>query len=284
MSSEAGTASKPPLVHIRPTPGWRLPDLGELWRFRHVMVMLGVRDLKVRYKQTFLGATWVIIQPLIGAGIFSFVFGGVAGMAAPGDVPYFLFSYIGLLGWNLFSGTVNRSNSGMVSSAGLIQKVYFPRLLIPLSQLFSSLVDFAVAAALGVILLLIVWSPPGLLGIAVAVGCLLLFLMLALGIGLTAGAVSVHYRDVNYLIPVFLQFLLYASPVAYALDEVPEKYMLFYLLNPLAGLLETFRWAVLGVGELTPMTTVYPAALSLLAFGVGILVFKRLERGFADVV
>lgn len=284
MNSGGTRASERPLIHIRPAPGWRLPDLAELWHFRHVMLMLGIRDLKVRYKQTFLGVTWVVLQPLIAAGIFSFVFGGVAQMEAPGEVPYFLFSFVGLLGWNLFSSMVGRSSNTLVGSAALIQKIYFPRLLLPLSNIMSSLVDFAVASGLLVVLLAWFWTGPSLVGLVVALGCLVLFMMLALGVGLAAGAVSVHYRDVQYLIPVALQFLLYASPVAYAVETVPDRYLLFYLLNPLAGLLETFRWGVLGVGELTPFLIIYPAVFTVVVFLAGVLVFKRLERSFADVI
>lgn len=284
MTSEVSATSQSPLIHIRPRPGWRLPELRELWQFRHVMVMLSIRDLKVRYKQTLLGVAWVIIQPLIGAGIFAFVFGGVAGLEAPGEVPYFLFSYVGLLGWNLFSSLAGRSSSTLVGSAQLIQKVYFPRLLIPLSKFSSTLIDFAVGATLLVGLLLWFWSLPGLAGLAVAVGCAVLFLMFALGLGLTAGAISVHYRDVQYLIPVVLQFLLYASPVAYAVESVPERYLFFYQLNPLSGLLETFRWGVLGVGEFQPTLLLYSTGFTVVVFLAGTLFFKRLEASFADAI
>jgi lipopolysaccharide transport system permease protein len=208
----------------------------------------------------------------------------VAGLEAPGEVPYFLFSYVGLLGWNLFSSLAGRSSSTLVGSAQLIQKVYFPRLLIPLSKFSSTLIDFAVGATLLVGLLLWFWSLPGLAGLAVAVGCAVLFLMFALGLGLTAGAISVHYRDVQYLIPVVLQFLLYASPVAYAVESVPERYLFFYQLNPLSGLLETFRWGVLGVGEFQPTLLLYSTGFTVVVFLAGTLFFKRLEASFADAI
>ena len=284
MTSESTAARDETLVHIRPRPGWRLPELRELWRFRHVVVMLSIRDLKVRYKQTVLGVGWVVLQPLIGAGIFSFVFGGVAGLEAPGEVPYFLFSFVGLLGWNLFSSLANRSSAALVGSAPLLQKVYFPRLLVPISKFSSSLVDFAVAIVLLVGLLIWFWRLPFATGVALAIGCTVLFLMLALGLGLAAGAISVYYRDVQYLVPVLLQFLLYASPVAYAVEAVPERYLFFYQLNPLSGLLEAFRWGVLGVGELDPGLLSYAAGVTLVVFLGGVLFFKRLEASFADVV
>jgi lipopolysaccharide transport system permease protein len=282
-SGEAVAPAEPPPTRIRAVSGWRLPDLRELWLFRDVMMMLGVRDLKVRYKQTLLGVSWVILQPLLAAGIFSFVFGGVAQLEAPGDVPYFIFSYVGLLAWNLFSNTVNRSSGSLLGNKPLIQKVYTPRLLLPLSNLLSSLVDFAVAATLLVGMLVLFWELPGL-SVLAALGTLVLFLLFALGLGLAAAATGVYFRDVRYLVPVLLQFLLYASPVAYAVDAVPEEYEIFYLLNPLAGLLETFRWAVLGVGELSPFLVVYPLVTSLVVFVGGVLFFKRLESGFADVI
>lgn len=284
MTTEVRAASEAPRIHIRAPQGLRLPDLGEIWRFRHVLEMIAVRDLKVRYKQTFLGVSWVVIQPLIAAGIFSFVFGGVANMEAPGDVPYFVFSYAGLLGWNLFSNLVNRSSNILVGSSQLIQKIYFPRVLLPLANTFGALVDFVVAAVLMVALLLIFWSLPGFLGLGVAAASLVLFMMLALGLGLASGAIAVYFRDVRYLVPVGLQFLLYASPVAYALETVPEEYLWFYQLNPLVGLLEAFRWGVLGVGEV-PLTLIgYSATAAVLTFLGGVLVFKSLEAGFADVI
>lgn len=283
MSRDAAVATAAPTIRIRPARGWPLPDLAELWRFRGVLARLGIRDLKVRYKQTVLGVTWIILQPLIAAGIFSFVFGGVAGLEAPGRVPYFVFSYAGLLAWSLFSGLVGRASNALVGSAHLVQKVYFPRLLLPLSNTFSSVVDFFVAASVLVVLLLAFWTLPGATVLAAPL-VLLLVVMLALGVGFGAGALAVYYRDVRYLVPVAVQFLLYASPVAYAYGAVPDRYTALYRLNPLTGLLEAFRWSVLGVDRPDAFLFLYPAAFSVIVFCAGVLLFKRLERGFADVI
>ncbi len=277
------TPTRAPHLTIRPSSGWRALDLRELWHFRDLLLTLAGRDLKVRYKQTALGVAWVILQPLIAAGIFAFVFGGVAGLDAPGEVPYFLFSFVGLLGWNAFSSTLSRASAAMVGNEHLVSKVYFPRLILPLSTVFAALIDFAVAFGMLLVLLLIFWGLPAVNFLLMPV-VLLLLLMLSLGIGICATALAVSYRDVGYIIPVFIQFLLYASPVAYALQEVPEQYRAIYSLNPLAPLLEAFRWSLLGVGELEWGYLAYAAAMAGLAFAVGAFVFKRMERKFADVI
>lgn len=251
--------------------------------FRDLLLSLAGRDLKVRYKQTALGVTWVILQPLIAAGIFAFVFGGVAKLEAPGAVPYFLFSFVGLLAWNAFSGSLNRASGAMLGNEHLVSKVYFPRLILPISTLFAALIDFAVALGMLGVLLVLFWKLPTVSVLLMPL-LLLLMLMLALGIGFAATALAVSYRDIGYIVPVALQFLLYASPVAYALQEVPEQYRAIYLLNPLAPLLEAFRWSVLGVGEVLWGYLAYAAAVSVLTFGLGAFVFKRMERKFADVI
>ncbi|CAN5868621.1 ABC transporter permease [soil metagenome] len=276
---------EPRKVHltIRPRSGWAALDLREIWLFRDLLLALAGRDLKVRYKQTSLGVAWVILQPLIGAGIFAFVFGAVAKLEAPGGVPYFLFSFVGLLAWNAFSGTVNRSSGAMVGNEHLVSKVYFPRLILPISTIFAALIDFAVALGMLAVLLGLLWHLPGT-ALALMPLVLALMLTLALGIGFAATALSVSYRDVGYVVPVALQFLLYASPVAYPLQEVPEQYRAIYLLNPLAPLLEAFRWSLLGVGEVLWGHLLYSAACAATALIAGAFVFKRMERKFADVI
>jgi lipopolysaccharide transport system permease protein len=279
-------APKPCLV-IRPSPGWKAIDLAELWRFRDLLMSLAARDLRLRYKQTALGVAWVVLQPLMAAGIFSFVFGKLANFPSHG-VPYFLFSFAGLLGWNLFSNTVTKTSTCLVGNQPLISKVFFPRLVLPLSVVPSVLVDFAVGAAMLAVLLALCRHAPGtsvlLLPLWMAV-----LLLLALGVGLWTAALTVSYRDVQHILPVALQALLYASPIAYALSDVLAKLphawqRCLYLLNPLAAPLEAFRWSVLGVTRPPALPLACAAAGSLAVFLLGAYTFKRMERSFADVI
>lgn len=271
-----------PYMVIRPISGWQAINLWEIWRFRDLFVALAERDVKLRYRQTALGVIWVVIQPLIAAGIFSFVFGKVAKLPSDG-VPYLLFSYAGLLGWNAFSNTVTKISSSLIQNQALIAKTFFPRLILPLSMVFSTLIDFAVALAMmGVLMVIYHVAPtPGLLLLPV---WLLLTLMLAVGIGLYASAVAVTYRDVLHVVPVATQMLMYASPIAYSLSAVPARWHTLYLLNPLSGLMEGFRWSLLGTGRLPWAFAAYAAVVASTALVLGALAFQKMERRFADVV
>lgn len=271
-----------PYLTIRPTSGWAALNLREVWRFRDLLMSLAGRDLKLRYKQTALGVIWVVLQPLMAAGIFSFVFGKVAKLPSDGR-PYFLFSFAGLLGWNLFNGVVSKSSTCLVGNAHLISKVYFPRLILPLSTVPSVMIDFAVAAGMMGVLMGIYRVPPTAAVMLLPVWMAIL-LLLALGIGLCTAALTVSYRDVQYILPVFLQVLLYASPIAYATSAVPENLRRWYLLNPLSGVLEGFRWSLLGTARPPMGAVVYAAAVAVGAFVIGAFSFKRMERKFADVI
>jgi lipopolysaccharide transport system permease protein len=273
--------ARPTLV-IRRTTGWRGYNARELWDFRDLLVVLGARDVKLRYRQTALGVIWVILQPLIGAGIFSLVFGKVAKLPSDG-VPYFLFAYAGFLGWNAFQGTLGRSSMCLVQSSHLISKVFFPRLILPLSTVLSTLLDFAVGLAFLVVLWLVYGVSPGPRVLLLPVW-MLLMQCLALGIGFYASALTVRFRDVQHALPVLTQFVLYASPVAYATSVVPESVRTFYLLNPLTGLLEAFRWSLVGNTTLDLRHIGYSAVVSLVVFVWGAIAFRRMERQFADVI
>jgi len=245
-----------------------------------------MRDVKLVYKQTLLGVLWVVLQPLIGAGIFTFVFGMLADMPT-GDLPYFVFAFAGMLGWTLFSTTLNGASTVMVTNAHLVSKIYFPRLILPLSSAFQPVVNFGVGLALMLVLLLIYQIAPGwqLALLPVATGLLLMF---ALGIGFWCSSIMVSYRDLRFVIPVAVQFLLYASPVGYSLaainEKVPVKYQTAYMLNPLASLTEFFRWTILGEGTLNVGWLSYSIAASIIVFIAGAFAFRRAERGFADVI
>lgn len=274
-------APKPYLV-IEPKRGWIGIDLRELWQFRDLLFTLATRDLKLRYKQTALGAIWVVLQPLMAAGIFSFVFGVVADMPSDG-LPYFVFSFAGLLGWNLFSGTLGKTSGCLVGNSHLISKVFFPRLVLPLSAIPSVLVDFVVALAMMAALLAVFRIPPTPAVLFLPVGIAML-LMLAQGIGLITASLAVTYRDINYILPVFIQMLLYASPVAYAVSAIPEEWRTLYMLNPLVPVLEAFRWSLLSANAFPGLWLLYSAAWSVGLFTLGAFMFKRMERRFADVI
>ena len=275
--------SSKPTLSIVPTSGWQAINLPELWQFRDLLTTLAQRDVKLRYRQTSLGVLWVILQPLLAAGIFSFVFGKVAKLPAPDGIPYLVFSYAGLLAWNAFSSTLTKTSSCLLQNANLVSKVYFPRLALPLSTVFSTLIDFGVAFVVMIVLMLVNHIAPTL-GILLLPIWLLLIVLLALGVGLYASALMVSYRDIQYVLPVVTQFLLYASPVAYAASLVPSKYRLIFEINPLTGLLEAFRWSLLGVGHFPLAAVAYSAIITVVVFVAGAFSFKAMERKFADVI
>lgn len=280
-----GEAQQPHLV-IRASSGWAALDLKQIWLYRDLLMTLAGRDVKLRYRQTALGVVWVILQPLLAAGIFSFVFGTLAKFPSNG-VPYFVFSYAGLLAWNVFSSTLTKASGVLVGNSGLISKVYFPRLVLPLSTVPSTLLDFLVALGMMAVLMVIYRVTPGI-GILFLPLWIALILMIAVGIGLYTSALMVSYRDVQYVLPVVTNMLLYVSPVAYsvsyAASKVPENLRFLYLLNPLAGLLEAFRWSILGRGEMNWGYVAYSAVFAILVFVGGAFSFKKMERKFADVI
>lgn len=282
VESTAHAQEERPFLVIRPTHGWRSLDLREVWRFRDLLLMFALRDLKLRYRQTALGVAWVVIQPLLGAGIFALVFGRVAKLPSSG-VPYFLLAFVGLLGWNLFQGTLSRAGGSLVTHAHLVSKVFFPRVIVPLAAACSAAFDTLIALLLLLILIPaygIVLTP----AFALVPLWLLLFQVLALGLALYAAALSVSYRDVTHILPVVVQFLLYASPVGYRATQVPDSFQTLYLLNPLAGLLEALRWSLLGGAPPRWTFVAYSAVVACATLVAGAFAFKRMERRFADVI
>ena len=275
-------ARRRPTMTLRASSGWVALNLPEIWKFRDLLFSLAGRDLRLRYKQTALGVVWVVLQPLMAAGIFSFVFGKVARMPSDG-LPYFLFSYAGLMGWNLFSATVTKVSGSLVGNAHLIAKVFFPRMVLPLSSLPSVLIDFGVAVAMMAVLLVVYGVAPGW-GLALLPVWIVILLLLATGLGLCLASLMVSYRDVAYVLPVALQILLYASPIAYAVSAVPVHLRVWYDLNPLAGLLEAMRWSILGHGTMNWPLLGYSAGISVAVMLLGLFSFKRMERQFADVI
>jgi len=285
LESEAGKARATgtvPVTIIEPSRGWLGLGLKELWDYRELLYFLIWRDVKVKYKQTIIGAGWAILQPLITMIIFTLVFRKIADVPSD-NIPYPIFAYTALLPWNLFSGGLNRASVSLVTQSNLISKVYFPRMMVPISAMLSGMVDFAIAFIIlvgmmfwyGVVPTAAILSLPLFITIA---------LVAALSVGLWLSALNVRYHDIGHAIPFLVQIWMFASPVAYPVSAVPEKWRLLYSLNPLAGVIEGFRWAMLG--KESPdfvVITVSAVAMIALLFS-GIAYFKRTERTFADLI
>jgi len=282
ISPSANTGSQKPLLRIRPTKGWVALNIRELWQYRDLLWILVERDIKVIYKQTALGMTWVALQPLIAAIILAVIFGRVAKLPSDG-APYLLFVFCGLTAWNYFSHATQRSSNSLVRDAQLVSKVYFPRMLIPLSHTFAALVDFAVMLVMLFVFMAVYRVPLSLRLLAVP-GFLFLTAPTATAVALWFSALSVRYRDCNYALPFFLQIWMYASPVVYPTSMVSSRWQTLFALNPIVSCIEGFRWAVLGRGVLNPTILCLGVTMSLLALVSGAFFFRRVERTFADII
>ena len=281
--SEEQPHSSSPVIRIQPFDSWTVEGLKEVWEYRELLYFLIWRDVKVRYKQTAIGAAWAVIQPLMTMVAFTLVFSRLAGMPSEG-LPYPIFSYAALLPWTYFSKALNQSITSVVGNAHLITKVYFPRLLLPFSAAVGGLIDFA----LGFVILLgmLGWYRivPGFWGTLMLPFFLLLTVLTAISVSLWLSVINVRYRDVGQAVPFLINLWLFASPVAYPTGIVSEKWRLLLGLNPMTGVIEGFRWALLGndmpdVGPLVVSTLVV-----LVLFFTGLLFFKRMESTFADLV
>jgi lipopolysaccharide transport system permease protein len=269
-------------VIIKPSRGWLALRLNELWQFRELLYFLTWRDIKIRYKQTVLGAAWAIIQPFLTMVVFTLFFGKLAKIPSEG-VPYPIFSYAGLLPWTFFAQAMNQSSDSLVGNAHLITKVYFPRLAVPLSATLAPLVDFCIAfiVLIGMMFyyqifptVTLVWLP----------AFLLLAFATSLGAGLWLSALNVQYRDVRYIVPFLTQIWLFATPVIYPSSAVHGPWRIILGLNPMTGVVEGFRWALLGIGA-APGAMIYSSmGVSLLLVFTGLIYFNRMEKTFADVV
>jgi lipopolysaccharide transport system permease protein len=279
--SDHDFSAPPPVLIIRPPRKCVPVDLHELWNYRELLTSFTMRDIKIRYKQTALGFLWAIIQPLFMMVIFTIIFGGFAKIPSDG-IPYPLFSFAALLPWMLFSEGLTRSTMSMVANANIMTKVYFPRLIMPISGILSPLVDFAVSISILVLMMAYYGFVP-----TINVVFLPLFILLALatslGIGLWLSALNVKYRDFQYTVPFIIQLWMYASPVVYPASMLPESIRPLYGLNPMAGVIEGFRWALLG--------TEIPGSMIFVSVGVvgvllvsGMFYFRRMEQYYADIV
>ncbi len=270
-----------PLVVIKPSKSWVALNLRDLWHYRDLLYILTERDIKVRYKQTILGALWAIIQPLFTMIIFTIFFGRLAGMPSDG-IPYPLFAYAGLLPWTFFSNAVTNSGNSLVGNSNLITKVYFPRMIIPIASVGAGLVDFAIA--FGLLVVLMVYYSVGItINILMLPVLILLISVLAIGIGMWMSALNVKYRDIRYALPFAIQIGMFLTPIIYPTSIVPEKWQWLLALNPLTGIIDGFRATFFG----TPFNWTGLLISAVLAFSILIysaFYFKKMEKTFADIV
>lgn len=269
------------ITRIRPASGWKALDLRAVWEYRELVYYMVWRDIKVRYKQTVLGVGWAVLQPIASMVIFTVVFGRLAQLPSEG-VPYAVFTLAALLPWQLFSGAFNGAALSVASNAAVISKVFFPRLIIPLASVGAALVDFLVSLVL--LAVVMVWY-----GVSFRLNLIfipffaLLALLTALAAGLWSAALNVKYRDVRYVAPYFLQLWLFASPVAYSIALVPERYQSIYALNPLVGVIQGFRWALFG-GDAPWHLMIGSTLVTLVVLIGGLFYFRRGEQMFSDLI
>lgn len=270
------------VIRIQPSKGWAALQLKELWAYRELLYFLIWRDVKVRYKQTALGAAWAIIQPVFTMIVFSLFFGRLGKIPSDG-IPYPIFTYAALVPWTFFSYGLSQASNSLVGSANLIKKVYFPRLSVPIASVASGLIDFALAfiVLLGMMLYYGIFPTVNVIWLPLL---LLLTLITSLGVSLWLSAMNVHFRDVRHVIPFLTQFWLFATPIAYPSSLLSEPWRTVYSINPMVGVVEGFRWALLGT-ETAPGPMMIVSSLAALALLVsGTFYFRRLEKTFADVV
>jgi lipopolysaccharide transport system permease protein len=272
---------QPIITVIEPPSGWTAVNFSELWVHRELVYFLVWREIKVRYKQTALGAAWAIVQPLFTMLIFSLFFGRLAKMPSDG-VPYPIFVLVALVPWTFFANGLGQAANSLVNSANLVSKIYFPRLAVPIGSVLAALVDFAVAFSLVAIALVWYGIRPGvaLLWLPVFV---LLTLALALGVGFWLSALNVEYRDIRYVVPFMTQLWMFATPIAYPSSLLSDKWRIVYGLNPMVGIIEGFRWSLLGTGNPGPTLGISVAIAALLLIS-GAFYFRRMEQAFADVI
>lgn len=271
-----------PRTRRQPSKGWAWPKLRELWEYRELLYFFAWRDIKVRYKQTVMGALWAIIQPLITMIIFSLFFGRLAKIPSDG-LPYPVFSYAALVPWTFFTNAVTQASNSLVFSANMVKKIYFPRLSLPIATVLAGILDFVLAflVLLGIMLyygiaptINIIWLP----------FFFLLALVTSLGVGLWLSAMNVQFRDVRYTVPLITQVWLFVTPIAYPSSLLAEPWRTLYGLNPMAGVVEGFRWALLGTDTAPGPMTIVSAVVALALFISGAFYFRRMEQGFADVL
>jgi len=275
-------ARQPETIYIKPSTGLTALNLRDLWIYRELVYFMIWRDIKVRYKQTILGAAWAIIQPVLTMLVFNFIFGSVAKVPTDG-IPYPIFSYTALLPWGLFSAALNNASRSLTTNTNMVTKIYFPRLVLPLASVLGGLVDFAIAFLILIVMMIYYKITP-----TAAIWTLPLFILLsiisALGVALWLAAINVQYRDVNYVLPFLTQFWLFLTPVAYSAKVISAKWQVVYSLNPMAGVVNGFRWALLGTNTGPGLYMAVSVVISLVFLVSGLFYFRSMERTFADTI
>jgi len=272
-----------PETVIRPSKGWSALRLHELWEYRELLYFLSWRDIKVKYKQAALGATWAIIQPFMTMVAFTLFFGNLANMQSDG-VPYPIFSYTALIPWTFFAGGLTQAANSLVADANLVRKIYYPRLLSPMSAIVSALPDFFLAFIILIGMMIFYGISPNPLTLLLLIPLLLLTIITALGIGLWLAALNVEYRDIRYTLPFLVQFWLFITPIAYPSSLIDEPWRTIYGLNPMAGVVEGFRWVLLGSGNPPGLMFLVSTLVAVLVLIGGLFYFRRMERTFGDVI
>jgi lipopolysaccharide transport system permease protein len=277
------TKHEPTTIYIKPSTGFTALNLRDLWLYRELVFFMVWRDIKVRYKQTILGAAWAILQPVLTMLALYFLFDRVAKLPTD-NVPYPIFSYTALLPWGLFVTALNQGSRSLTSNHNMITKVYFPKLILPLSSVLAGLVDFAIASVILVGLMFYYQVAPAWNLLWVLPLFLLLAIITALGVALWLSAINVKYRDVNYVLPFLTQFWFFATPVAYSAKAISENWQLVYSLNPMAGVVNGFRWALLGIGNGPDAALWVSVCISVLILVSGLFYFRNMEKTFADTI
>ena len=276
---------EPTTIYIKPSTGLTALNLRDLWVYRELVFFMIWRDIKVRYKQTILGATWAVIQPVMTMLVFNFILnGGVTKVDTPNNIPYPIFSYTALLPWGLFETALNQASRSLTSNHNMITKVYFPRLVLPVASVLAGLVDFAIALVVLIGMMVYYQVTPGWDVLWTLPSFLLLAIVTALGVALWLSAINVKYRDVNYALPFLTRFWFFITPVVYSAGAISEKWQLVYSLNPMAGVVNGFRWALLGVGEGPGAALWVSVVISLVVLVSGLFYFRNMERTFADTI
>lgn len=269
-------------IHIKPKKGWQLIDFKELRQYRDLFYFLVVRDIKVKYKQTVLGGLWAIIQPFFAMIVFTLFFGKLAKMPSDG-IPYPIFNYTAMVAWTYFATSITASGNSLVGNTNLISKVYFPRLIVPLSPVLAGLLDFFIAfvVLIGMMFYFDIYPTIKILLVPFLV---MLMMLSASGVGMLLAALNAKYRDIKFTIPFLVQIWLFASPIVYPASMIPEKYRLLYALNPVTGVVEGFRSVLLGTVAFPTSMVLISAVVSTILFISGLFYFKQMERYFADIL
>jgi lipopolysaccharide transport system permease protein len=271
-----------PIIHIKPRHGWQVIDFKELKQYRDLLYFLVVRDIKVKYKQTVLGGLWAIIQPLFAMGVFTLFFGMLAKIPSD-NIPYPIFNYSAMVAWTYFANTITGSGNSLITNTNLISKVYFPRLIIPLTPALAGLLDFVIAFSVLIGMMFYYHMYPSITVLLLPF-LLLLMIFTATGVGTFLAALNAQYRDIRYTIPFLVQLWMFASPIVYPSSLLPEKYRLLYALNPMTGIIEGFRSVLLGNTTFPYHMVVISTIVSICFFLIGIFYFKKTERYFADII